>query len=63
MGEGEYVTQGIIVGHENARFFDSMELVQKPPGRLPGSRFPVDQLLSITCSWKKIAEGRIGAGK
>ena len=40
---------------------DSMELVQKPPGRLPGARLPIDPIFADHLLLEEIAEGGIGA--
>ena len=63
MGEGQYVTQGIIVGHENARFFGQHGAGAKTAGPFAWSRFPVDPAFVDHLLLEEIAKGRIGAGK
>src|SRR6266536_891439 len=61
MGEGQYVAQGIIVGHENARFFGQCGACTKTAGSLAGPRFPVDPAFVDHLLLEEVAEGWIGA--
>src|SRR6266481_3505360 len=63
MGEGQYVAQGIIVGHENARFFGQHGACAKTAGPLAGSWFPVDPAFVDHLLSEEVADGRIGADK
>lgn len=63
MGEGQYVTQGIIVGHENARFFGEHGAGAKTAGPLAGPRFPVYPVFTDDLLLEEVAKGRIGAEK
>src|SRR4029453_3934259 len=61
MGEREYITQRLVVGHENARFFGQHGAGAKTAGPLAGPRFPVDPALVDHLLLKEVTEGWIGA--
>ena len=62
MGQGQHVAEGIIVGHQMRDSLDSMELVQKPSGRLPGRGSQSTPAFVDHLFLEETAEGRIGAG-